>query len=82
MHQPVERAPLADLTGLVGKSLAGKVAQTLEDQALLAERDAHNLEVLREKLGRKPTIVVPELAGDVHDLAGLAAMREHLCFRR
>jgi anion-transporting ArsA/GET3 family ATPase len=78
MHQPVDRAPLADLTGLVGESLAGKVAQTLEDQALLAERDAHNLEVLRAKLGRKPTIVVPELAGDVHDLAGLAAMREHL----
>ena len=29
-------------------------------------------------LGDPPTIVVPELDGDVHDVEGLALMREHL----
>jgi anion-transporting ArsA/GET3 family ATPase len=78
MHEPVPAASLADLSDLVGDQLAGKVARTLDDHSRLAERDVHNLEVLKERLGRKPTLVVPELAGDIHDLAGLAAMQQHL----
>jgi hypothetical protein len=36
------------------------------------------VERLRTQLGDPPTIVVPELDGDVHDVEGLARMREHL----
>ena len=44
----------------------------------LAARDAANVERLRDALGDPPTIVVPELADDVHDLEGLALVRSHL----
>ena len=37
-----------------------------------------NVEHLRSRLGDPPTIVVPELDGDVHDVEGLALVREHL----
>ncbi len=67
-----------ELAGLLDEKLAGKVARNLEEHRVLAERDAANVEKLRGRLGRKPAIVVPELAGDVHDLDGLAAMNEHL----
>ena len=46
--------------------------------AALAERDAANVEHLRAALGDPPTIVVPELDGDVHDVEGLALVRAHL----
>ena len=46
--------------------------------AALAARDAANVERLRSALGDPPTIVVPELADDVHDLEGLARVRSHL----
>jgi hypothetical protein len=78
MHEAVPAAPEAELADLLGGTLAAKVVQTLEDRGRLAERDVHNLEVLRKTIGRKPAIVVPELAGDVHDLAGLAAMQPYL----
>ena len=52
--------------------------RNLEDHRRLAERDAPNVERLRKQLGRKPMIKVPELPGDVHDLAGLAEMNEYL----
>ena len=41
----------------------------------LAARDASNVERLRSALGDPPTLVVPELEDDVHDLEGLAAIR-------
>ena len=37
-----------------------------------------NVERLRERLGDPPTLIVPELAEDVHDLEGLALVRAHL----
>ena len=46
--------------------------------AALATRDAANVERLRERLGDPPTLIVPELAEDVHDLEGLALVRAHL----
>ena len=46
--------------------------------AALAEREAAYVEHLRAALDDPPTIVVPELDGDVHDVEGLALMREHL----
>ena len=44
----------------------------------LAEVDAHNMADLKRRLGRKPTLAVPELPGDVHDLDGLRALNDHL----
>ena len=67
-----------ELEELLGDRLAQKVLRNLDDHRRLADRDAHNLERLRKQLGRRPLILVPELAGDVHDLTGLAAMNEHL----
>ena len=44
----------------------------------IAARDAASIARLREELGDPPTIVVPELDDDVHDVEGLAAVRAHL----
>ena len=68
----------AELAGLLDERLARKVARNLEDHRRLAGRDAHNVRDLHARLGRRPMIEVPELAGDVHDLAGLAAINEYL----
>jgi anion-transporting ArsA/GET3 family ATPase len=68
----------SELSELLEPALAAKVTRNLHEHNLLAKRDALALGRLRERLGREPTITVPELAGDVHDLNGLAAMGEHL----
>ncbi|HWM08881.1 MAG TPA: ArsA-related P-loop ATPase [Solirubrobacteraceae bacterium] len=68
----------ADLEAALGDDLAGRVATAAHELAALAEREAASLERLRDRLGDPPTIVVPELDGDVHDVEGLALMREHL----
>ncbi|HEY1360326.1 MAG TPA: ArsA-related P-loop ATPase [Thermoleophilaceae bacterium] len=76
--------PLAGAPGgppsdeLLGEDLARKVERNLEDYRVLAERDQRNLDRLRKALGRKPTITVPELDDDVHDLTGLERMNEYL----
>jgi anion-transporting ArsA/GET3 family ATPase len=67
-----------DLEAALGGDLAGRVATAAHELAALAEREAASLERLRDRLGDPPTIVVPELDGDVHDVEGLALMREHL----
>src|SRR4051812_31035251 len=58
--------------------LARRVETAAHELAALAARDAANVEHLRSELGDPPTIIVPELDGDVHDVEGLAVMREHL----
>jgi anion-transporting ArsA/GET3 family ATPase len=67
-----------DLEPLLGEELARKVERNLDDYRRLAERDRENLELLRKRLKRKPLLPVPELDEDVHDLAGLARMNDHL----
>jgi len=62
----------------LGEDLAGRVATTAHEIAALAEGEAATVERLRAELGDPPIIVVPELAGDVHDVQGLALMREYL----
>jgi hypothetical protein len=52
--------------------------QNLDDHLRLADRDTRNVARLRKELGRRPMIEVPELPGDVHDIAGLAAMNAYL----
>jgi anion-transporting ArsA/GET3 family ATPase len=67
-----------DLTELLGEELAGRVASAAHEVAALADREAATVERLRAELGDPPMVVVPELPGDVHDVEGLARMREHL----
>ena len=82
MREPVRAKPApgleAELAEMLDEKLAGKVARNLSEHRRLAERDALNVERLRERLGRKPILTVPELSGDVHDLAGLAELNTHL----
>jgi anion-transporting ArsA/GET3 family ATPase len=65
----------------LGEDLAARVATAAHELAALAEREAASVERLRTALGDPPTIVVPELDGDVHDVDGLALMREYLFSR-
>ncbi len=58
--------------------LAHRVETAAHELAALAERDEANVAHLRSALGGPPTIVVPELDGDVHDVEGLALVREYL----
>jgi len=60
------------------EELARRVASAAGELDALAEREAANLEELRTRLGDPPTIVVPELDGDVHDVESLALVRAHL----
>ena len=60
------------------EDLARRVETAAHELEELAEREAMNLEELRRRLGDPPTIVVPELDDDVHDVAGLALVRDHL----
>jgi anion-transporting ArsA/GET3 family ATPase len=78
VQPPTEAGAAADLEELLGDPLARKVERNLEDYRRLAERDRANLAELRKRLGRKPMIQVPQLDEEVHDLAGLARMNEHL----
>ena len=58
--------------------LAAKVATAAHELEALAEREAATVERLRARLGDPPVVLVPELDGDVHDVEGLARVRDHL----
>jgi anion-transporting ArsA/GET3 family ATPase len=78
VHQPpADELPEAVAAGL-GPKLAERVNAATAQLAALAARDAANVERLRSALGDPPTLVVPELEDDVHDLEGLARVRSHL----
>jgi anion-transporting ArsA/GET3 family ATPase len=62
----------------LGERLAGRVGAAARELAALAERDAAELAHLCSRLGDPPTVVVPELDDDVHDVEGLALVRAHL----
>ena len=76
----LHRPPAGDgaLPADLDEDLAKRVEAAAHELAALAERDAANVEHLRTTLGDPPTIVVPELDGDVHDVEGLALVRGHL----
>jgi anion-transporting ArsA/GET3 family ATPase len=78
LHRADDGALPPELAAELGDGLAGRVETAAEELAALAARDAANVEHLRAELGDPPTIVVPELDGDVHDVEGLARMREHI----
>jgi anion-transporting ArsA/GET3 family ATPase len=76
----VHSAPDGDgeLPAGVTDELARKIDTAAEELTALVAREQASLARLRATLGDPPTIVVPELEGDVHDVEGLARMREHL----
>jgi anion-transporting ArsA/GET3 family ATPase len=78
---PAEEAPgalEAELAGPLGAGLAAKVAATVADARALAERDAAAVARLRAELGERDPVLVPQLDGDVHDVAGLERVARHL----
>ncbi len=66
------------LDPLLPRDLAERVAQNFRDYHLLAARDERNLARLKDELGGAPTLLVPQLDDDVHDLAGLVQMHGYL----
>jgi anion-transporting ArsA/GET3 family ATPase len=80
VHQPPAdgHAVPASVAAHLGPALAERVAAATRELSALAARDAANVRRLRDELGAPPTIVVPELEDDVHDVEGLALVRSHL----
>ncbi len=58
--------------------LAARLLDNWGDFRALAVRDRRNVEELTGDIGDRPLIVVPYLDEDIHDLAGIEAMNEHL----
>jgi anion-transporting ArsA/GET3 family ATPase len=71
-------ADAARLEAALGPRLAGKVARAYAEERALAERDAAAIERLAAECGDAAPVVVPQLAGDVHDIDGLVAVHAHL----
>ena len=71
----------AELVEELGEALAERVADSAHDQAALAARDHAAIDHLEEELRSPPTIRIPELEDDVHDIDGLAQVRAHLFAR-
>jgi anion-transporting ArsA/GET3 family ATPase len=75
-HTPQEVQAL--LTDELGERLAARVAGNLADFDVLARRDRASVDRLELALEDSEPILVPHLDEDVHDLAGLARIAEHL----
>ena len=78
---PSPESVAAELVEDLGPRLSAKVARTYGEALATAERDAAAIERLCAETGEQDPVIVPELDGDVHDVAGLVAVHEHL-FRR
>ena len=83
LGEPGERLPdptrvAAQLAPELGDKLASKVARTYGEALGIATRDDAAIQWLREETGEQDPVIVPELEGDVHDVAGLVAVHAHL----
>jgi anion-transporting ArsA/GET3 family ATPase len=83
VHEGIHDTPdgddvLDDLVALLGPKLGRRVAHNFADYRRIGERDRENVERLAKELRGDPLVQVPLLDDDVHDLAGLAAVAEHL----
>ena len=67
-----------DLVALLGERLGRRVARNFDDYRRIGERDRANVERLAAELRDGPLVQVPLLDDDVHDVAGLRALAEHL----
>jgi anion-transporting ArsA/GET3 family ATPase len=75
---PALDGDLPELAEELGDKLAARVGTSAREVAALAARDEESIAHLASELGDPPTIVVPELDDDVHDVDGLARVREYL----
>jgi hypothetical protein len=66
------------LAPALGASLAAKAAANLADFDVLKRRDSDTIARLSAQLGERDPLLVPDLGEEVQDLAGLAAVAEHL----
>lgn len=62
----------------LGATLATRLAGNLADFDTLARRDRQSVRALSEELGDRDPVLVPQLDGEVQDLAGLAALAGYL----
>ncbi len=68
----------AALREALDDDLSDRVLASYRDRHGLVERDAANIEDLRERIGSAPLLTVPEMADEIHDLAGLLSLRPYL----
>jgi anion-transporting ArsA/GET3 family ATPase len=72
-------ADVGELEAALGDAtLAAKVARAYAEERALAERDQAAIDHLRDEIGERDPIVIPQLDGDVHDIDGLVAVHAHL----
>ncbi len=67
-----------ELAALLDPDLARRLARNLGDYRELARHDRGEVERLADELAGDPLLLVPDLDEDVHDLAGLRQLGEHL----
>lgn len=60
------------------RGLAGRIADNLAELEVLARRDRESVQLLARAIGERHPVLVPELEGEVQDLAGLARVASHL----
>ena len=58
--------------------VAERVMDSYRDRRGLVERDAANVEDLRDRIGAVPLLTIPEMADEIHDLVGLLSLQPHL----
>ncbi len=63
---------------ILSGELAVQVAASLADYTVLADRDAANVERLREAIAGGPVLLVPEIEHDINDIEGLLAICREL----
>ncbi|MDE3134898.1 MAG: hypothetical protein KGL15_12630, partial [Acidobacteriota bacterium] len=82
VNQPLP--PGEDAAGVGGREpilppdLASRLAACLSDHAVLAARDARNIERLRQAFDGEPILCVPDFSDDIHDVEGLLAIHREL----
>jgi anion-transporting ArsA/GET3 family ATPase len=74
----VHAAVRGEVPAALSAELARKVRLAAAEIDALADRDAAAIAHLRAELGVDDAVVIPHLAGDVHDVDGLVAIHRHL----
>ncbi len=82
VHRPLPPAELTPQAAGSERRLPGdlgtRVAESLADYTVLADRDAASVERLRGALAGEPILLVPEIEQDIHDIQGLLAIHREL----
>ena len=73
-----ETETAARLAAELGPDLARRVARTHAELQVLARREAAAISRLRRTLAEDDPVLVPDLEEDIHDVRGLATLRDRL----